>query len=143
VANDEQMNLSQISQAVLITYTFFIYGYIYIKTLILIKNLFVCRLQESDDGFFEKFGHLLRQKSQLEENVFTTSLAPFIEVEGSVGEKDDDGSCTDSALPAKDEDCIEVDVESLYSVSMADKIREAVLIGAICLNVSKIVYIST
>ncbi|ALC45396.1 CG34349, partial [Drosophila busckii] len=39
------------------------------------------RLQVSDDGFFEKFGSLLRQKSQLDETIFKTSLAPFKEEE--------------------------------------------------------------
>ncbi|XP_030370061.1 protein unc-13 homolog 4B isoform X2 [Scaptodrosophila lebanonensis] len=35
------------------------------------------QLQVSDDGFFENFGSLLRQRSQLEENVLKTTLAPF------------------------------------------------------------------
>ncbi|XP_023298008.2 protein unc-13 homolog 4B isoform X1 [Lucilia cuprina] len=38
-----------------------------------------CKLQDADGGFFEKFGSLLRQQSQLEENDLKTSLAPFKE----------------------------------------------------------------
>lgn len=44
------------------------------------KNYFLFfRLQDGDDGFFEKFGSLLRQKSQIDEGVLKTSLAPLEE----------------------------------------------------------------
>ncbi|KAL7740193.1 hypothetical protein ACLKA6_003899 [Drosophila palustris] len=93
------------------------------------------QLQDADDGFFEKFGHLLRQKSQLEENVFKTSLAPFNEEEDSNAEKPDDDSCTDSGLEANYVKSIDVDVQSVQSVSTADNIREAVFDSAICMNI--------
>ncbi|XP_018793046.1 PREDICTED: protein unc-13 homolog 4B-like isoform X2 [Bactrocera latifrons] len=35
------------------------------------------RLQETDGGFFEKFGSLLKQKSHLEETEMKTNLEPF------------------------------------------------------------------
>ncbi|XP_017103350.2 protein unc-13 homolog 4B isoform X1 [Drosophila bipectinata] len=48
------------------------------------------KLQDGDDGFFEKFGSLLRQKSQIDEGVLKTSLAPLEEapqdVDGEVFE---------------------------------------------------------
>ncbi|KAM8703190.1 hypothetical protein ACLKA7_007899 [Drosophila subpalustris] len=93
------------------------------------------QLQDADDGFFEKFGHLLRQKSQLEENVFKTSLAPFNEEEDSNAEKPDDDSCTDSGLEANYVKSIDVDVQSVQSVSTAENIREAVFDSAICMNI--------
>jgi len=83
----------------------------------------------------------LRQKSQLDENVFQTSLAPFNEDEDSIAEKTDDGSCTDSGLEVKYEKSIDVDVQSVQSAPTADNIREAVFDTAICMNVSKILYI--
>ncbi|KAH8309667.1 hypothetical protein KR044_007803 [Drosophila immigrans] len=88
------------------------------------------QLQDSDGGFFEKFGDLLRQKSQLEENAFKTSLAPF-----SDEEKTGDGSCTDSRLDSKDVNCIEAEVQSLQSVSTSENFREAVFERGICMNV--------
>ncbi|KAH8358960.1 hypothetical protein KR093_003577 [Drosophila rubida] len=88
------------------------------------------QLQDSDGGFFEKFGDLLRQKSQLEEFTFKTSLAPFSEEE-----KTDDGSCTDSVLDVKDDDCIEIEVQSLQSVSTSENFSEAVFEKGICMNV--------
>ncbi|XP_039968981.1 protein unc-13 homolog 4B [Bactrocera tryoni] len=35
------------------------------------------RLQETDGGFFERFGSLLKQKSHLEETEMKTNLEPF------------------------------------------------------------------
>lgn len=82
----------------------------------------------------------MRQKSELEENVFKTTLAPFNEDEDSIAEKADDDSCTDSGLGAKFDKCIEVDVQSVQSVPTADSIREAVFDTAICMNVSKFLF---
>ncbi|XP_051863663.1 protein unc-13 homolog 4B isoform X6 [Drosophila albomicans] len=86
-------------------------------------------LQDSDGGFFEKFGDLLRQKSQYEEHTFETSLAPFRDED-----KSDDGSCTDSGL-TKDANCVEVEVQSLHSVSAVENISEALFDKGICMNV--------
>ncbi|KAH8410713.1 hypothetical protein KR215_009957 [Drosophila sulfurigaster] len=87
------------------------------------------QLQDSDGGFFEKFGDLLRQKSQYEEHTFETSLAPFRDED-----KSNDGSCTDSGL-AKDVNCAEVEVQSLHSVSAVENISEALFDKGICMNV--------
>lgn len=101
----------------------------------------VCRLQDGDDGFFEKFGSFLRQKSQLDENVFKTSLAPFSEEEGQEEEENEsiitkvnDGSCTDSGLETKIDDTESFDTSTLSSepdLVSVDNIKENV-----CMNVS-------
>lgn len=49
-------------------------------------------MQDIDGGFFEKFGSLLRHKSQLDEPE-STQLAPFIE--SRIGEEDDFEVITD------------------------------------------------
>lgn len=49
--------------------------------------LYNFRLQDIDGGFFEKFGSLLRHKSQLDEPESTTKLAPFLETR--IGEEDE------------------------------------------------------
>lgn len=107
-------------------------------------NLYFSRLQDADDGFFEKFGSLLRQKSQVDENVFKTSLAPFNEEEDEkeiTFEKTENGSCTDSGLDIglkSDESSVEIEESPVQNVQTFDMIKESVFgTHAICFNVSK------
>ncbi|XP_023169664.2 protein unc-13 homolog 4B isoform X2 [Drosophila hydei] len=107
------------------------------------QSILICgdnRLQDGDDGFFEKFGSFLRQKSQLDENVFKTSLAPFSEEEGQEEEENEsiitkvnDGSCTDSGLETKIDDNESFDTSTLSSepdLVSVDNIKENV-----CMNI--------
>lgn len=88
---------------------------------------------------------MLRQKSQIEEKVFKTSLTPFSKEEDekeNTFEKIDNGSCTDSGLDIglkSDESFDETEESTVQSSPTFDKIKES-LFGthAICLNVSKI-----
>ncbi|XP_052857968.1 protein unc-13 homolog 4B isoform X2 [Drosophila gunungcola] len=65
------------------------------------------RLQDGDDGFFEKFGSLLRQKSQIDEGVLKSSLAPFAE-NGSVETEESDESPDGSSQLGQDPECISI-----------------------------------
>lgn len=49
------------------------------------------RIQESDDSFFEKFGSLLRQQSQLTDENYAAPLAPMPSVAGTTDGTDDTG----------------------------------------------------
>lgn len=87
----------------------------------------------------------MRQKSQLDENVFKTALAPFNEEDEekeSTFEKPEDGSFTDSGLDTgskSDESCIEIERSSIESVPTFDNLRETVFkTHAICSNVSQL-----
>ncbi|EDW84880.2 uncharacterized protein Dwil_GK12905, isoform B [Drosophila willistoni] len=108
------------------------------------------QLQDGDDGFFEKFGMLLRQKSQLEEPVLKTSLAPFkdeeedenVGVEPNENDDDDDvqheelESSTDSGLgatPIKDVDAFAV--ENVDESTSPEDIKDAFLNKGIGMNV--------
>lgn len=42
-------------------------------------NIFTFRIQDLDGGFFEKFGSLLRQKSEIAEEKVSAPLAPLPE----------------------------------------------------------------
>ncbi|KAI8044363.1 protein unc-13 homolog 4B isoform X1 [Drosophila gunungcola] len=65
------------------------------------------QLQDGDDGFFEKFGSLLRQKSQIDEGVLKSSLAPFAE-NGSVETEESDESPDGSSQLGQDPECISI-----------------------------------
>ncbi|KAM7362908.1 C2 and C2B_Munc13-like domain-containing protein staccato isoform 2-T2 [Cochliomyia hominivorax] len=66
------------------------------------KSIVICghkRLQDADGGFFEKFGSLLRQQSQLEENDLKATLAPFkqdVSKEEEIEEVDENEEILDS-----------------------------------------------
>lgn len=87
----------------------------------------------------------MRQKSQLDEHVFKTALAPFHEEDEekeSSFEKPEDGSFTDSGLDTgskSDESCVEIERRSVESVPTFDNLKETVFkTHAICTNVSKL-----
>ncbi|XP_017124116.1 protein unc-13 homolog 4B isoform X2 [Drosophila elegans] len=65
------------------------------------------RLQDGDDGFFEKFGSLLRQKSQIDESVLKSSLAPF-EESGSGETEESDESPDGTSQLGQDPECISI-----------------------------------
>ncbi|XP_032597661.1 protein unc-13 homolog 4B isoform X2 [Drosophila grimshawi] len=96
------------------------------------------RLQDADGGFFENFGFLLRQKSQLDETVFKTSLSPFQEDDETVIARDVDGSCTDSGLETKSDEnaCVESSsAGSVQDLLPVDDITETVFDTSICMNI--------
>ncbi|XP_017124115.1 protein unc-13 homolog 4B isoform X1 [Drosophila elegans] len=65
------------------------------------------QLQDGDDGFFEKFGSLLRQKSQIDESVLKSSLAPF-EESGSGETEESDESPDGTSQLGQDPECISI-----------------------------------
>ncbi|XP_065722259.2 protein unc-13 homolog 4B isoform X3 [Drosophila suzukii] len=94
------------------------------------------KLQDGDDGFFEKFGSLLRQKSQIDEGVLKTSLAPF-EENGSVEESDEspDGTLQCS----QDPECTSIDTfatESTLASTSEKDISASVLDSSPVMNVT-------
>ncbi|XP_020817785.1 protein unc-13 homolog 4B isoform X3 [Drosophila serrata] len=95
-----------------------------------------CRLQDVDDGFFEKFGALLRQKSQIEEVPLKSSLAPF----GENGEEEDADESPDGTLELnQDPECSSIDTFTTESepASVSDKdISASVLDSAPVMNVT-------
>ncbi|KRF80897.1 uncharacterized protein Dvir_GJ14122, isoform E [Drosophila virilis] len=90
-------------------------------------------LQDVDDSFFEKFGSLLRQKSQLDENIFKTSLAPYHEEEEDVTTKVDAGSHADTAVETKYYD--NALLGSVPDLLFVENIRENVFDTTICMNI--------
>ncbi|XP_020817784.1 protein unc-13 homolog 4B isoform X2 [Drosophila serrata] len=94
------------------------------------------RLQDVDDGFFEKFGALLRQKSQIEEVPLKSSLAPF----GENGEEEDADESPDGTLELnQDPECSSIDTFTTESepASVSDKdISASVLDSAPVMNVT-------
>ncbi|XP_037732487.1 protein unc-13 homolog 4B isoform X1 [Drosophila subpulchrella] len=94
------------------------------------------KIQEGDDGFFEKFGSLLRQKSHIDEGVLKTSLAPF-EENGSAEESDEspDGTLQCS----QDPECISIDTfatESTLASTSEKDISASVLDSSPVMNVT-------
>ncbi|XP_020817786.1 protein unc-13 homolog 4B isoform X4 [Drosophila serrata] len=93
-------------------------------------------LQDVDDGFFEKFGALLRQKSQIEEVPLKSSLAPF----GENGEEEDADESPDGTLELnQDPECSSIDTFTTESepASVSDKdISASVLDSAPVMNVT-------
>lgn len=83
----------------------------------------------------------MRQKSQLDESDFKTSLAPFSE--GEEGEEEEtaitkvnDGSCTDSGLEIKTDDNESFDTSTLGSET--DLISVNNIKENVCMNVSMV-----
>ncbi|XP_017052526.1 protein unc-13 homolog 4B isoform X2 [Drosophila ficusphila] len=96
------------------------------------------KLQDGDDGFFEKFGSLLRQKSQIDEGVLKSSLAPF-EENGSTGAEESDESPDGTLQLSQDPECISIDTFATESeqASISEKdISTAVLDSAPVMNVT-------
>lgn len=102
----------------------------------MIFSIFLFRLQDVDDSFFEKFGSLLRQKSQLDENIFKTSLAPYHEEEEDVITKVDAGSYADTAVETKNYD--NAVLGSVPDSLFVENIRDNFFDTTICMNVSKL-----
>ncbi|KAH8251557.1 hypothetical protein KR038_001840 [Drosophila bunnanda] len=93
------------------------------------------QLQDVDDGFFEKFGALLRQKSQIDDVALKSSLAPF----GENGEEDADESPDGTLQLNQDPECSSIDTFTTESepASVSDKdISASVLDSAPVMNVT-------
>ncbi|XP_017020717.1 protein unc-13 homolog 4B isoform X1 [Drosophila kikkawai] len=93
------------------------------------------QLQDVDDGFFEKFGALLRQKSQIDEGVLKSSLAPF----GENGEEESDESPDGTLQLGQDPECSSIDTFTTESepASVSDNdISASVLDSAPVMNVT-------
>ncbi|KAH8384033.1 hypothetical protein KR009_011796 [Drosophila setifemur] len=96
------------------------------------------QLQDGDDGFFEKFGSLLRQKSQIDEGVLKSSLAP-LEEDDSIGAEESDTSPDGTSQLSQDPECSSIDTFATESepVSASEKdYSTAVLDSAPVMNVT-------
>uniref|UniRef100_A0A0K8VC76 Protein unc-13 D n=1 Tax=Bactrocera latifrons TaxID=174628 RepID=A0A0K8VC76_BACLA len=100
------------------------------------------RLQETDGGFFEKFGSLLKQKSHLEETEMKTNLEPFaVDYEVDDEKKDIKKECIKNSSSIGSEEsvnthelknCKEELVESAIGMNIDDLYQE--ILFEICNN---------
>lgn len=102
------------------------------------------RLQDADGGFFEKFGSLLRQQSQLEENDLKTSLAPLKDEAVTEETNFESNESPDSSDSSQELDCSVIDTLSLdtdVDLSETKEKKEKIFEKSVGVNVSILVYI--
>lgn len=95
-----------------------------------------CRLQDSDGGFFEKFGSLLRQKTVNEENDLKTSLAPM---EGESLDEEENTQCNEKVDASEDNECASgqtIDLEPEANMSEIKERKEQFFEKSVGMNVS-------
>ncbi|KAH8295174.1 hypothetical protein KR018_008180 [Drosophila ironensis] len=96
------------------------------------------KIQEGDDNFFERFGFLLRQKSQIGEVDLKSSLAPLKD-DDSTGAEESDTSPDGTSLQSQDPECASIltfSTESEPVSASEDDINTAVLDSAPLMNVT-------